>query len=407
MRDGHAVIADLPAVQALGLLTTAFTDIGYIPVLRRRADGIADDGVLTGTLRAPFMGVPGDGRQVRLNVHLRAVLLPAGLLGDMDLEVAALRYQLQGGESVAAMADSMVAEVRQRTTSAVSLLGTVEVEPAPSRAPAPTGDAGPRGHPGACGGGHRRVDQDRGSRPEPRSTHPPPTPSPLPPVPARRCHQEHLRRHRRPAPPRPSPRTPASRAPPQLPRLSRRSCRCPRHLPSRPEPRWSSPLTSSSGSTPLNSARRPSSAGGPRPPHHRRTPNRNHPDQRLHRQPRLIRPWRAALAAAGYGSRASPPTHAGPAHQSAWHHKASGKPTPSPTTPPPRARPSTDGSRLSFPRRVSRDKPPAVPAVPAVPGGRDRGPPDPSRPVRTAAAPRGRRDEPDGWHADRQHGSGR
>jgi outer membrane protein OmpA-like peptidoglycan-associated protein len=138
VRDGHAVIADLPAVQALGRLTTAFTDIGYIPVLRREAEGIADDGVLTGTLRAPFMGVPGDGRQVRLNVHLRAVLLPDGLLGDMDLEtsLAALRYQLQGGGPVAAMADSMVAEVRQRTTSAVSLLGTVEVEPVPAP-PAP------------------------------------------------------------------------------------------------------------------------------------------------------------------------------------------------------------------------------------------------------------------------------
>ena len=138
VREGHAVLLDLPAVQAIGLLTTAFTDVRYLPVLRREAEGIADDGVLNGTQRAAFMGVPSEGRQVRLNVHLRAVARADGLLGDMDLETsaAALRHQLQGGGPVAAMVDSMVAEVRQRTTSAVSMLETVQVEPAPNP-PAP------------------------------------------------------------------------------------------------------------------------------------------------------------------------------------------------------------------------------------------------------------------------------
>jgi hypothetical protein len=65
-----------------------------------------------------------------LNVHLKAELRADGRLGDMDLEtsVAALRHQLLGSGPPAAMADGMVAEARERSNRAVSMLDDVEVE---------------------------------------------------------------------------------------------------------------------------------------------------------------------------------------------------------------------------------------------------------------------------------------
>ena len=131
VREGHTLVVVMPAGQAIRLVTAAFADIGYIPVLRREAEGLlSDDGVLTGTHQAAFLGVPGDGRRVRLNVHLKAELRADGRLGDMDLEtsVAALRHQLLGSGPPAAMADGLVAEVRERSNRAVSMLEDAEVE---------------------------------------------------------------------------------------------------------------------------------------------------------------------------------------------------------------------------------------------------------------------------------------
>jgi len=131
VREGHTLVVVMPAGQATRLITAAFADIGYIPVLRREAEGLlSDDGVLTGTHQAAFLGVPGDGRRVRLNVHLKAELRADGRLGDMDLEtsVAALRHQLLGSGPPAAMADGLVAEVRERSNRAVSMLEDAEVE---------------------------------------------------------------------------------------------------------------------------------------------------------------------------------------------------------------------------------------------------------------------------------------
>ncbi len=133
VREGHTLVVVMPAGQAIRLVTAAFADIGYIPVLRREAEGLlSDDGVLTGMHQAAFLGVPGDGRRVRLNVHVKAELRADGRLGDMDLEtsVAALRHQLLGSGPPAAMADGLVAEVRERSNRAVSMLEDTEVETA-------------------------------------------------------------------------------------------------------------------------------------------------------------------------------------------------------------------------------------------------------------------------------------
>ena len=89
-------------------ITTAFADIGYIPVLRREAEGLlSDDGVLTGTHQAAFLGVPGYGRRVHQNVHVKTELRADGRLGDMDMETSlagavALKLRSTGGDVAAA-----------------------------------------------------------------------------------------------------------------------------------------------------------------------------------------------------------------------------------------------------------------------------------------------------------------
>ena len=108
VREGHTLVVVMPAGQAIRLVTAAFADIGYIPVLRREAEGLlSDDGVLTGTHQAAFLGVPGYGRRVHQNVHVKTELRADGRLGDMDMETSlagavALKLRSTGGDVAAA-----------------------------------------------------------------------------------------------------------------------------------------------------------------------------------------------------------------------------------------------------------------------------------------------------------------
>ena len=364
VREGHTVVVVMPAGQATRLITTAFADIGYIPVLRREAEGLlSDDGVLTGTHQAAFLGVPGDGRRVRLNVHLKAELRADGRLGDMDLEtsVAALRHQLVGSGPPAAMADGMVAEVRERSNRAVSMLGR-RGRDGPVAHCTPSTMVHRGDHRPCCSGGGGR---DRGRSPSSLVASRAPS-MPAPPRPPNGHHlgldpavilvTERATRHRT------NPGANANAYP--GPAVDSAGV-CRSHRPCGTQVVLASDVLFG---VRLGSAGPPGTGriGGPGQPHHRRAPVREDPGQRLHRQSRLVGPWPVALPAAGsavaqllQGLLAGQPVTLAP--------RDFGEVDPSRTTRPRRVRPSTGASPSSFPPPAKPPKP-LQPLTPKTPG---------------------------------------